>query len=132
MHLQVEYNSAAESNISSFMTQHRVCNQSNSTGVTSETGTAYPSGAPELTPVLVLPDPQLYVLCIVDRCLSFFFWSLSCLSIIDLRILITSFVSSNFSYTAQNMWYVHHTIIYENCRLTNSSNKCRSFILHLF
>ena len=33
----------------------------------------------------------------VDRCLSFFFWPLHCLSF-DLRLLITPLVSSNFSY----------------------------------
>jgi hypothetical protein len=34
---------------------------------------------------------QSLVLCVcfVDRCLSFFFWSLCCLSCFDLRILIT-------------------------------------------
>ena len=42
-------------------------------GATSETGTAYSSGAPELTPFLVgwvLLDLQFYV-CFVDRCFSF-------------------------------------------------------------
>jgi hypothetical protein len=29
---------------------HRVCNQNNTTGVTSETGTVYPSGAPNFSP----------------------------------------------------------------------------------
>ena len=29
---------------------HRVCNQNNTTGVTSETGTVYPSGAPKFSP----------------------------------------------------------------------------------
>ena len=42
----------------------------------------------------------LYV-CFVDRCLSlklsFFFWPLCCLSFFDLRILITSLISSNSS-----------------------------------
>ena len=32
------------------MTYQLVCNQSNTTGATSGTGTAYPSGAPEFTP----------------------------------------------------------------------------------
>ena len=36
--------------LSSFMTYHQVCNQINTTGVTSGRGTAYPSGAPEFTP----------------------------------------------------------------------------------
>jgi hypothetical protein len=33
--------------LSSFMTYHRVCNKSNTTGTTCGTGTAYPSRAPE-------------------------------------------------------------------------------------
>ena len=36
----------------SFMTYHRICNWSNPTGATSGAGTAYPSGAHELTPSL--------------------------------------------------------------------------------
>jgi hypothetical protein len=35
---------------------HRVCNQNNTTGVTSETGTVHPSGAPRFS-----PDPVLVV-----------------------------------------------------------------------
>ena len=35
---------------SSFMTYHRVCNYINTTGATSGTVTAHPSGAPEFTP----------------------------------------------------------------------------------
>ena len=35
--------------LSSLMTYHRVCNQRNTTGATSETGTAYPSRAPTFT-----------------------------------------------------------------------------------
>jgi hypothetical protein len=35
------------------MTYHRGCNEINPTGTTSGAGTAYPSGAPESTPVLV-------------------------------------------------------------------------------
>jgi hypothetical protein len=33
--------------------------------------------------------------CFVDRCLSFFFWSLCCLFFFDIRILIAPLVSSN-------------------------------------
>ena len=36
--------------IFSFITQHRVCNQSNTTSPTSGSGTAYPSGAPVFIP----------------------------------------------------------------------------------
>jgi hypothetical protein len=37
--------------LSSFMTYHRVCNKSNTTGAMCDAGTAYPSGASEFTPV---------------------------------------------------------------------------------
>jgi hypothetical protein len=42
---------------------------------------------------------QSLVLCVcfVDRCLSFYFWLLCCLSFSDLRILITPLVSLNSS-----------------------------------
>ena len=60
--------------LSSFMTYHRVCNQINTTGVTSGTGTAHPYGVPEFTlgfsGVRVTRSLVLYV-CFVDRCLSF-------------------------------------------------------------
>ena len=81
--------------LSSFMTNHRVCNYINTTGVTSGAGTAYSSGASEFIPgfwwgscysifsficlfcrslfvfrgVRVTPSLVLYV-CFVDRCLS--------------------------------------------------------------
>ena len=56
------------------------------TGATSGAGTAYPSGAPVLTPGALCA-------CFVDPCLYFFFWPLRCLSFFDLRILITCLVS---------------------------------------
>jgi hypothetical protein len=51
--------------ISSFMTYHRDCNWSNTTGATSESGTAYTSGAPEFTPVFsgVLVTRSLVFIC---------------------------------------------------------------------
>ena len=39
--------------ISSFMTYHRVCNKSNTTGATCRAGTTYPSEAPEFNPGLL-------------------------------------------------------------------------------
>jgi hypothetical protein len=36
--------------------------------------------------------------CFLDRCLSFFFWPLCCMSLFDLPILIIPLVSSNSSY----------------------------------
>ena len=71
------------------------------TGATSGVRTAYPSRTPEFTPrflwVLVSRSLVLCV-CFVDRCLSFFFWPLCCLSF-HLQLLITPLVSSNSSYT---------------------------------
>ena len=75
--------------LSSFITYHRVCNEINTTGATSRAGTAYPSGAPEFTPVFSgFPVTRSLALCVcfIDHCLSFFFWPLCCLSF-DLRIL---------------------------------------------
>ena len=88
--------------LSSFMTYYGFINQSNTTDATSVTRTAYPSGTPEFTPILVsfvFLDVQFSVLCFVDRCLSFFVWPFHCLSF-ALRILITSLVSSNSSFSS--------------------------------
>ena len=56
------------------MTYHRVCNQINTTGATGGTGTVYPTGAPEFTPVFsgVRVTRSLVIcVCFVDHCLSF-------------------------------------------------------------
>ena len=82
----------------SFITDHIVRNQSNTTGASSGEETAYLSGAPEFIPRFVWLDFWFSVQCFVDRCLSVFFWLLSCLSFVDLRILITPLVSSNCYY----------------------------------
>ena len=64
--------------LSSFMTYHRVCNQINTTGVTSGTGTVYPprhlSSPPVFSGVRVTQSLVLCV-CFVDRCLSFYTFS---------------------------------------------------------
>jgi hypothetical protein len=60
--------------LSSFTTYYRVCNYINTTGATSGTGTAYPSGAPEFTPVFSgvrVTRSLVFCVCFVDRCLSF-------------------------------------------------------------
>ena len=79
------------------MTYHRVCNQINTTDVTSGAETAYPSGAPEFTPIFsevcVTRSLVLYV-CFVDRSLLILFWSLCCLFFFDIRILMNPLVSS--------------------------------------
>ena len=85
--------------IYSFMTYQRVCNKSNTTGVTY--------GAPEFTPgsccsIYNFPCYVSY------RCLSYFLFCfvspLYCLSFLDLWLLITPLVSSNFlcSYILHN------------------------------
>jgi hypothetical protein len=64
-------------------------------GATSGAGTAYPSGAPEFTPVFSgVRVTRSLVLCVyfVDCCLSFcpfFFWPLCCMFFFNVRILIT-------------------------------------------
>ena len=80
---------------------HWVCNQINTTGVTSGAGTAYPSGAPEFIPGFQWGSCYSifsFICMFVDRCLSFFFWPLCCLFFFDIQILITPLVSSNSSY----------------------------------
>ena len=62
---------------SSFMTYHRIVNKSEIMGPTCGAGTAYPS-----RPLFVF--------------LSFFFWSLYCLSLFSLWLLITHLVFSTF------------------------------------
>ena len=61
--------------------------------------------APEFTPdfsgVRVTRSLVLCV-CFVDRCLSFFFWPLCCLSFVHLQIMITTLVSSNSSCSVTN------------------------------
>ena len=56
------------------MTYHRICSYINTTGATSGTGTAYPSGTSEFTPGFIgVHVTRSIALCIifVDRCLFF-------------------------------------------------------------
>ena len=77
------------------------------TGATGWIGTAYPSGASEFT--LSFQQGSCFsmfsFMCMFCRSLVlllyFFFWPLCCLSF-DLRISITSLVSSNISYKQQS------------------------------
>ena len=85
------------------MTYHKVCNKSNMTGATSGAGIAYPSRATKFTPSFNgICVARSSVLCVMFcRSLfvlvSFFFWSLCCLSFFDLWLLITPLACSNFS-----------------------------------
>ena len=87
--------------IPSFMTYHPIFTKSNTTGAASGTRIAY------LFRVLWLHRRILVELVLlkfsfeqwfIDHCLSLFFWSLYCISFFDLRILVTTLVSSNLSY----------------------------------
>ena len=68
--------------------------------MSSGTGTSNPSGAHAFTPVFSYSI--FSYMCMFCRSLfvilSFFFWPLCCLSFFDLRILITTLVSSNSSW----------------------------------
>jgi hypothetical protein len=63
--------------ISLFMTHHRVCSKSNTTGDTNGAGTAYPSGAPKFTPVVRVAR-SLFFSVVLYRSLfilvTFYFW----------------------------------------------------------
>ena len=67
--------------LSSFMTYHRILNKSNTTGSTSEPGSAYLSEAPEFTPVVSrVRVAQSLVFCSflsIIACLLFLFFFLS-------------------------------------------------------
>jgi hypothetical protein len=93
-------------------------NKSNMTGATSEEGTVYISILSE-HPIhphffCVVRVAISLIFCVpvnfVDRCLffflSFFFWSLYCLSFFDLRLLITPLESSNFPFKKLT-WYIN-------------------------
>jgi len=87
-----------------------VSSNSNMTGITCGAGTANPFGSPEFTPGLSgvrVTGIRSLVFCVMFCrsllvLLSFFFWSICCLSF-DLRLLIDALVSSNFSYRRINM-----------------------------
>jgi len=89
--------------LSSFMIYHRVSNYSKTKSGICGAATTYSLGAPELTSDFRgVRVARSLVFCVMF-CgslfvpLSVFFWPLSCLSF-DLWLLITSLVSSNFSY----------------------------------
>ena len=132
--------------LSSFMTYHWGYNQINTTGITSGAGTAYPSGALEFTAVFdgVRVTRSLVVcICFVDRCLSLCplsFWPLCCLFFFELRILITSLISSNSSCIAPGLPQrsINYLIINLKCshnfkvQLLLSKVKNHQRYLHIF
>ena len=84
--------------LSSFMTYHRVCNQSTRRVALVERELLnlpeHMSSHPVFRGVRITRSLVLCV-CFVDHCLSF--WPLCCLSLFDLQILITHLVSANSS-----------------------------------
>ena len=52
--------------------------------------------------------------CVVDRCLSFFLWTLCCLSFFDLPILITPLVSSNSSFSTDCCTHPDKLVVLES------------------
>jgi len=89
--------------LSSFIIYYRMCNKSNTTGVTYRAGTGYPSGGHEFTPdfsrVCVARSLAFYVMLCTSLfvLLYFFFWPLHYMSFFDLRLLIT-FLKSFLTY----------------------------------
>jgi len=88
--------------LSLFNTYYQVCNKSNTMGVTSGAGTAYPSRIKELIPGFCgVRLAQSFVLCVVFcRSLfvlfSFLFLPLYCMSFFELWIILSPLVSPNF------------------------------------
>jgi hypothetical protein len=83
-----------KSNYHTIMTTTAPTYKRNNRFITSRAGTAYPSGAPPVFSGVRVTRSLVLCLCFVDRCLSFFFWSLCCLFFFDILILITPLVSS--------------------------------------
>ena len=87
------------------MTYHQICNHSNTSDATSGAGTANLSGAPEFTLVFlrIVSLGKCFVFCVVFCrslfvLLFFFLWPFYCLLFFKLWFMITTLVSSNFSY----------------------------------
>ena len=87
--------------LSSNMTYHRICSNSTTTGDTCETGNVYSYGAHEFTSAFGGFLLLEHFCVIFGRSwfvpLSFFIWSLCSLSFFDLRLLLTTLLSSSFS-----------------------------------
>ena len=82
--------------LSSIMTCHRICNNSDTTGVTSGTGTVYPSGAPMLTPVCsVVRVTRSFVFCVVF-----------CIILFDLFLLAITLSVLHFTASDDSFWYL--------------------------
>ena len=75
---------------SAFMTYHQVYKKSSTMGATCGAGITYSSGAPEFTPYIsgVRIARSLVLCCSIVFICRFFFLSLGCLFLFDLRLLV--------------------------------------------
>ena len=87
------------------MTYIQIVYNTNSMGITSRTGTSYPSGVSVFNPSFHKGSCcsifRFVCVCYVDHRFSFsppYCWSLHFLSFIDCWLLMTTLISSNFSY----------------------------------
>jgi hypothetical protein len=97
-----------------------------------------PEFTPDFSEVRVTRSLVLCV-CIVDRCLSFFFWALCCLSFIDLRFLIPPLVSFGHCVVCPSsiygfwfpLWYLLAIVLSVLHRFTDSDSPIGIFKLLL-
>jgi hypothetical protein len=108
------------------MTYHRVCNQINTTGATSGAGTAYPSGAPEFTPIFSgVRVTRSLILCVwfEDRCLSFCTFSVATV------LSVLRYTDSDYPFDIFKLFFIHtiyllhehhvaeETTVYRECHI---------------
>ena len=79
------------------ITYNRICNKSNTKDTTCETESAYHSAASDFIPVFSAVRVARFLVFCLMLCISLLFWPLYCLSSFDVRLLITSLKSSDFS-----------------------------------
>ena len=87
--------------------QPLILSKSIATGTNSSEGTAYPSGAPTITPVLsVVHVAQFSVYYYVDHCLSLAWQPFNCLSFFTLLLFVAPLTYSNISFSFQRKLFV--------------------------
>lgn len=87
--------------------QPLILSKSIATGTNSSEGTAYPSGAPTITPVLsVVHVAQFSVYYYVDHCLSRAWWPFNRLSFCTIRLFVAPLTDSNISFSFQRKLFV--------------------------
>jgi hypothetical protein len=90
--------------ISSFLTYHRVCDKSSTTGATRGTGTAFPSSEHGLTPFLSGIHVAWSLVFSAMFCKSLFFHLSFVLSVI-LRFMASDYLYDIFKLFIQTMWF---------------------------